>query len=78
MASDRMTGTPWSFERGNNFALSIECSSAEEQETLFARLAEGGSVTMPLSDTFWGARFGILLDQFGIAWMFNFDKASHA
>jgi PhnB protein len=29
---------------------------------------------MPLQDTFWDAKFGILKDQFGIQWMFNYDK----
>ena len=40
-------------------------------ERKFAALAEGGEVTMPLTDTFWGARFGTLTDAFGIRWMFN-------
>jgi len=31
----------------------------------------GGQVTMPLQDTFWGARFGMLTDAFAIRWMFN-------
>ena len=37
----------------------------------FAALAEGGTVAEPLQDTFWGARFGLLVDRFGIHWMFN-------
>ena len=37
----------------------------------FAALAEGGTVDEPLQDTFWGARFGMLVDRFGIHWMFN-------
>ena len=37
----------------------------------FDALAEGGEVTMPLTDTFWGARFGTITDAFGIRWMFN-------
>ncbi|HUF49173.1 MAG TPA: VOC family protein [Vicinamibacterales bacterium] len=37
----------------------------------FAAMAEGGSVTMPLHDTFWGGRFGMLTDAFGIRWMFS-------
>ena len=40
----------------------------------FDALSEGGSVTMPLQDTFWGARFGTLTDAFGIRWMFNCEK----
>ena len=37
----------------------------------FEALASGGKVTMPLQDTFWGARFGMLTDAFGVNWMFN-------
>lgn len=72
MASDTMAGTP--LTQGNNFSISIGCESLAELETLFAALSEGGKVTMPLQDTFWNARFGMLTDQFGINWMFNFDK----
>ncbi len=28
---------------------------------------------MPVADQFWGARFGMLTDRFGIQWMFNFE-----
>ena len=35
------------------------------------KLAEGGKITMPLEDTFWGAYFGMLTDKFGMHWMFN-------
>ena len=72
MASDTMPGMP--FTPGNNFAVNIDCSSAEEVDRFFAALGEGGRVTMPLQDTFWGARFGMLVDRFGVAWMFNFEK----
>jgi PhnB protein len=37
----------------------------------FEALSSGGEVTMPLGDTFWGARFGMLTDAFGVHWMFN-------
>jgi PhnB protein len=40
----------------------------------FDALANGGKVTMPLQDTFWGAKFGTLTDTFGINWMFNCEK----
>jgi PhnB protein len=72
MASDTMPGTP--FKQGNNFSLCINSESLEETEKLFNILGENGKVTMPLQDTFWGARFGMLTDQFGINWMFNFEK----
>jgi PhnB protein len=54
--------------------LSINFDTAEEEEKVFNALAEGGKVTMPLQDTFWGARFGMLTDKYGINWMFNHDK----
>ena len=59
---------------GNNFHLCIETDSKEEAETLFAKLSAGGAVTMPMTDTFWGAYYGILKDKFGIGWMINFTK----
>ena len=72
MASDTMPGMP--FQQGNNFAISVHCQSQDELERFFTALGDNGKVTMPLQDTFWGARFGMLTDQFGINWMFNFEK----
>ena len=72
MASDTMPGMP--FQQGTNFAIAVQCQSQEEIEKLFNAISEKGKVTMPLQDTFWGARFGMLTDQFGINWMFNFEK----
>lgn len=43
----------------------------DEVGGMFDALAQGGEVTVPLTDTFWGARFGALTDAFGIRWMFN-------
>ncbi|MDF7812948.1 VOC family protein [Hymenobacter sp. YC55] len=59
---------------GNNVALSLNCGSDEEIESYYARLTEGGNVTMPLADTFWSAKFAMFTDQFGISWMLNYDK----
>jgi len=72
MASDTMPGS--NFVQGTNFSISIDCQSAEETDRLFNAFSKNGKITMPLQDAFWGARFGILRDQFGINWMFNFEK----
>lgn len=56
---------------GDNVQLSLNLNSIEEQDLLFKKLSEGGEVTMPLEDTFWGARYGMLKDKFGIRWMLN-------
>ncbi|HMD71000.1 MAG TPA: VOC family protein [Bryobacteraceae bacterium] len=69
MAADTMVGAP--FRRGDDFSVLVQCDSLPEQQRLFAALGEGGDVTMPLQDTFWGARFGMLTDRFGIRWMLN-------
>lgn len=71
MASDTIPGMP--FRQGNNFSVSIDCEIVGEVERLFAALGEKGKVTMAPQDMFWGARFGVVTDQFGIQWMFNFE-----
>lgn len=58
---------------GDNVQLSINLDSTEEQDRLFEALSEGGDVTMPLENTFWGARYGMFKDKFGIRWMLNCD-----
>jgi PhnB protein len=69
MASDSLPDHPLTI--GNNISLSLNFEELDQMETAFKNLSAGGKVTMPLQDTFWGARFGMLTDQFGINWMFN-------
>jgi len=47
-----------------------------EAERIFHALAENGTVRMPFEQTFWAFRFGMLVDQFGIPWMVNCEKAA--
>jgi PhnB protein len=77
MGSDTMPGVHV-HKIGNNISLSINTNSREEAERVFHGLSEGGNVTMPLSDTFWGAYFGMWTDKFGINWMVNYDDPSKA
>lgn len=66
MASDgRCLGQP-SFQ---GFSLSLTASSDAEAERLFAALADGGQVQMPLAKTFFASRFGMVADRFGVSWM---------
>ena len=57
---------------GNNFSISIIGQSREHCDEVFAKLSAGGSVTMPLQDTFWGSYYGMWTDRFGINWMVNY------
>jgi PhnB protein len=54
-----------------NIHLCIDFKDSGAMENIFNLLGEGGNITMPLQDTFWGAKFGMLTDKFGINWMFN-------
>jgi PhnB protein len=58
---------------GDNISLSINTSEKEEADRIFDELADGGKVTMPMNNTFWGSYFGMLTDKFGINWMVSFD-----
>ena len=58
---------------GNNFSLTYPTQSREEADELFAKMSEGGKVTMPLQEMFWGAYFGACTDKFGINWQFNYE-----
>lgn len=69
MASDGMPGH--TFTRGNDIHISLDPKTVEATEKVFNALSEGGQITMPLQDTFWGAKFGMFTDKFGINWMIN-------
>jgi PhnB protein len=60
--------------KGNNFMVSVDTESDAETEHAFNALAEGGNITMPLANQFWGAYFGMVTDKFGIQWMVSNEK----
>ena len=74
MGSD--TGGQWApdFKVGNNISISINASTKEEADRVFNSLADGGQVTMPMGETFWGDYFGMCTDRFGINWMMSFNE----
>ncbi len=66
MASDgRCLGKP-AFQ---GFALSVDAPDVAGAEQMFAALADGGSVQMPLGKTFFSPSFGMVTDRFGVGWM---------
>ena len=62
---------PDNYERPRGFTLSIQIKSTAEAERIFDELSQGGHVSMPIEQTFWAARFGVLVDRFGIPWQVN-------
>lgn len=50
-------------------SLSVASNEGASAERVFNRLSEGGDVRMPWSDVFWGGKFGMVTDRFGVPWM---------
>jgi PhnB protein len=69
MISDSMPGSAPS--HGTAIQVCLQYDGTADVDAHFAAMSEGGQVTMPLENTFWGARFGTLTDRYGITWMFN-------
>jgi len=65
---------PDRFEKPQGMSVSLQIGEPKEAERIFAALSDNGSVRMPLQETFWAVRFGMLVDQFGIPWMVNCDR----
>jgi PhnB protein len=77
MGTDMLESMGHSLQRGNNMSINLEPDTREEAQRLFDALSEGGTVGMPLTDMFWGGRFGSLTDRFGILWMLNYSKPAN-
>lgn len=61
------------YNHGTTLALCLVCKSKEEIDTLFAKLSEGGQVTTPLAEMFFGM-YGDLTDKYGFKWMFQYSE----
>lgn len=74
MATDSPESMGFKMEYGNNMHINLEPESRAEAERLFQELSEGGKVSMPLQDMFWGAYFASFTDKYGINWMINHQE----
>jgi len=68
LVSDGARDSPTGFQ---GFSLAIMVPTEAEADRVFAALADGGQVGMPLGRTFWSPRFGSVTDRFGVSWMVN-------
>jgi PhnB protein len=71
MASD---APPQHYAKPDGFSVSLQIKDPQQADRVFHALAENGTVRMPIQQTFWAERFGMLVDQFGIPWMVNCEK----
>lgn len=63
-------------EEMKGFSVTLGIDDPKEAERIFHALAENGTVRMPIQETFWAVRFGMLADQFGTPWMINCERAA--
>lgn len=75
MASDC---PPERYAKPQGFSVNLSVPDAGAAERLYHALEEGGQVAMPIQETFWAVRFGMVTDRFGIPWMINCEKARMA
>lgn len=64
-----MAGRPYHAPQG--ISVMVELADAQAVHTAASRLAEGGQVTMPVTETFWTPAFGMVSDRFGVHWMLS-------
>jgi PhnB protein len=69
---------PNRYEKPQGFSLSLQIQTTTQAERIFHLLAKDGTVVMPLEKTFWAARFGVLVDRFGIPWLINCEESGQA
>jgi PhnB protein len=60
---------------GTNFSISYSPPDRADADEKFAALSDGGEVSMPMAEMFWGSYFGSCTDRFGIAWMINVEPS---
>jgi len=66
---------PERYEQPKGFRIFLDADDPTDTERLFHALAENGTVEMPVQETFWSLRFGVLTDQFGIPWALSCTQA---
>jgi PhnB protein len=66
------------YEEPKGFSLALQIKSTADAERIFHELAIRGRVVVPLEKTFWAARFGVLVDRFGIPWLINCESSEQA
>lgn len=67
---------PDRFKPPAGFSVTVQVEDPADAERIFHALAENGKVVMPVQETFWAIRFGMLVDRFGIPWMVNCGRSS--
>lgn len=65
---------PQFYQPAQGMVVSVSVDAPAEADRIFKALSENGTVKMPIQETFWAQRFGMLIDRFGTPWMVNCEK----
>jgi PhnB protein len=65
---------PQFYQPAQGMVVSLSVDAPAEADRIFKALSENGTVKMPIQETFWAQRFGMLIDRFGTPWMVNCEK----
>jgi PhnB protein len=68
---------PEQYEKPKGISVLLNMDEPADAERIFHALAENGTVRLPIQKTFWAARFGMLVDQFGVPWEINCEESHH-
>jgi PhnB protein len=63
-------------EPGGNISISVQAESDAQIQAIFAKLSDGGSICMPLEQTFFAEKFGMVTDRYGVQWMLSYGVRS--
>jgi len=69
MISDTLPGMEHTV--GNHITVTVNTDTAEEARRIFDKLQEGGTVTMPVQETFWSPAYGQVTDKFGVGFQIS-------
>jgi PhnB protein len=65
---------PQFYQPAQGMVVSLSVDAPADADRIFKALSENGTVKMPIQETFWAQRFGMLIDRFGTPWMVNCEK----
>ena len=69
---------PGQYEKPRGVSILLGLDDPVDAERVFGTLSDNGTIQLPIQETFWAARFGVLVDQFGIPWEINCEQAPAA
>jgi PhnB protein len=67
-----------SYQTPQGTTVTVDIDDPAEAERIFAALSQNGKVMMPIQETFWANRFGMVVDQYQVPWMVNCGKEPEA